>query len=82
MMVPVLEVGSAPVQASEPLPPVAVHELALVLCQLSAVDRPVTKVLGKALKETMAAAGGGASLTFTITELGVPAPPVPEQVNT
>jgi hypothetical protein len=81
MVVAVLEVGTAPFQLSEPVPPVAVHELALVLCQLSTVDRPVTKVLGKALKETIAAAGGGALLTLTMTELGAPAPPVPEQVS-
>ena len=81
MVVPLLEVGTVPFHVSLPVPPVAAQVLALVLCQLSEVDKPVTRVLGKALNETTAAAGGGALLTFTITELGAPGPAAPEHVS-
>jgi hypothetical protein len=81
MLVAVLEVATVPLQLSDPEPPVAVQLAALVVCQLSDVDSPVTKMLGSALNDTIEAAGGGALLTLTTTELGEPVPAVPEQVN-
>jgi hypothetical protein len=36
--VPLLEVGSAPDQVSMPLPPLAAHEVALLVVQLNDVD--------------------------------------------
>jgi hypothetical protein len=81
MTAPVLDVGSVPAQLSDPEPPVAVQPVALLVCQLNTVEAPATRVLGKALKDAMAAAGGGAALTLRMTELDGPGPVLPLQVN-
>jgi len=80
-VIPVLAVATDPVQLSAPLPPLAVHDVALLLDQASEVDWPTTRLVGEALKDVMLAAGGGTLLTLTMTELGPLAPPLPEQLS-
>jgi hypothetical protein len=67
-------------QPSEPVPPLAVQEVAPVVIQDSAAAPPAVMVGGVAVKATKVGAAGGA-LTVTLTEAGVPTPPVPEQVS-
>jgi hypothetical protein len=55
--VELLEVGSAPLQPSEPVPPLAVQLLALLLDQLSATVAPVWIEVGVAVKLPIAAGG-------------------------
>jgi hypothetical protein len=46
---PALEVGMAPLQRSAPEPPLAVHEVALVLDHASVVACPAESVVGAAV---------------------------------
>lgn len=78
---PELDVGMEPVHASLPEPPVAVHEVALLLDQASVVACPVETVVGRAVKVLTTAALGGAVVTLTTTVLGVLVPPGPVQVR-
>jgi hypothetical protein len=80
-VIPALDVPTGPIQLSEPLPPLAEHDVALLLDQASDVDCPTTRVDGEAVNDVMLAAGGGALLTLTITETGPLAPPAPVQFS-
>ncbi len=80
-VIPVLDVATDPLQLSAPLPPLAVHAVALLVDQASEVDWPTTRLVGEALKEVMLAAGGGVLVTLTMTERGPLAPPLPEQLS-
>jgi hypothetical protein len=76
--VPPLDVGSAPVHPSEPVPPPAVQAVASVVAQDSEVDCPTTMVVGFAARFVTAAAEG-----FTIrvaVELALPVAPVQVRV--
>lgn len=79
IVVPVLEVGTVPLQL--PVPPPAVQEVALLLLQLSTVEAPVWMATGEALKAPMVG-GTGALVTTTLAELGALEPPAPVQVRT
>jgi hypothetical protein len=78
---PMLEVGMAPLHRSAPEPPLAVHDVALVLDQASVAACPVESVVGEAVNWLTTAAEGGALLTLTMTVLGVLVPPGPVQVK-
>ncbi len=78
---PELDVGMDPVHESPPEPPLAVQEAALLLDHASVVLCPVVSVVGLAVKLFTTAAVGGALVTLTTTEAGVPAPPGPVQVR-
>ncbi len=78
--IPVLDTATAPFQLSAPLPPLAVHVVALVVDHAIDVDCPATRLAGDALIDVMLAAGGGA-VTVTTTELGPALPPDPVQVS-
>jgi hypothetical protein len=80
VLVPVLEVPTDPFQPSDPVPPLAVHEVAPLLLQASDATDPVCSVEGVAVKELTVAAGGGA-VTFRATEVGELVPPGPAQVK-
>jgi len=73
---PVLEVPTDPPQL--PVPPVAVHDVALLLLQESDDAWPTCMVAGDALKFETVAAGGGA-VTLMLIELAPLAPPGPLQ---
>jgi hypothetical protein len=81
VLVPVLDVATTPFQPSDPVPPVAVQDVALELVQESVVDWPTTMLFGAALKEVTLGSGAGALVTLTIAELLEPVPPGPVQVN-
>jgi hypothetical protein len=82
MLVPLLEVGTVPVQPSEPpRPPLAVQDVALVVVHDSVVPCPVVSVLLAAVNEPIDAAAPGGLVTLSVTELGAPVPPGPVQVN-
>jgi hypothetical protein len=71
--VPELDVGSEPVQPSEPVPPPAAQEVAPLVAHDSEVDCPVWIVVGFAAKLVTAAAAG---LTVSVAvELELPAGP-------
>jgi len=79
---PVLEVGFVPLQ-SEALPPLAVHDVALLLDQLKVTVDPVSTV-GLALPfadKVTVGCTGTTGLTVTLVELGALVPPPPVQVN-
>ncbi len=78
--VPALEVDSAPLQLSEPLPPLAVQPVALLLDQLMLIVPPTCTLAGDTLNVSTLATGG-AAVAVTCTELGVEAPPLPVQVS-
>jgi len=79
--VPLLEVGSAPDQASMPLPPLAAHVVALVVVQLNDVDWPGRICVGCAVnEETVGGAGGAATATVSMALCSV-TPPVPVQLR-
>jgi hypothetical protein len=78
IVVPVLEVGTLPPQL--PVPPPAVHEVALVLVQLRVVEPPVWIAIGEALKEPIVG-GTGALVTVRPAELGALVPPAPLHVR-
>ena len=78
MVVVVGETPSVPLVASVPVqPPEAVHEVALVLDQVSVELAPKAIVVGFAVSVT---AGGADELTVTVAEAGV-VPPVPVQLS-
>lgn len=82
MLVAVLEMGSVPVQPSEPpKPPLAVQALAFVVDHDSVVPCPVVSWLLAAVNELIAAPAPGGLVTFRVTELGAPVPPGPVQVR-
>jgi len=81
VLVPVLDVPTDPFQPSDPVPPVAVHEVAFAVDQESEVDWPTTMVFGTAVKVLTVAVGGGALVTLTMVELLGPVPPVPVQLS-
>jgi lysine/ornithine N-monooxygenase len=58
-------------------PPLAVHEVAFVLDQVSVELLPEVMVVGVALKLTV----GAAEVTVTVAEAGADVPPVPLQVS-
>ena len=76
-----LEVPTLPFQPSEPVPPDAAHEVALLLLQASEVEPPASTVEGVAVNAETAALAPGGLLTLTVTETGVPAPPEPVQAR-
>lgn len=78
--VPVLDGATVPVKASAPLPPLAVHEVALLVVHARDVLCPTVTVPGLAAKEPMLAAGV-ALFTVTSTEAGALAPPGPVQLS-
>ncbi len=80
VLVPLLEEPTEPFQPSDPVPPVAAHEVAPLLVQASDAACPVWRVVGDAVKVATVAAGGGA-VTLSATEVGDPVPPGPVQVN-
>jgi hypothetical protein len=75
-----LEVGTVPVQPSEPVPPVAVHDVALVVLQVSELDCPTSIAAGVAVKLTTAA-GGAIAVISTLDMLGKLVPPAPVHVR-
>jgi len=77
--VPVLEVPLAPDQPSDPVPPLAVHEVAALVVHDSEADCPVVTELGFAVKLRMLAATG--ALAVTPTDMGALVPPAPVQIN-
>ena len=77
-MVAVGETPSVPLVASAPVqPPEAVHEVALVLDQVSVELAPEAIVVGFAVSVTV----GAAEVTVTVAEAGADVPPVPLQVS-
>jgi hypothetical protein len=62
--------------------PLPVHEVALLVDHDSEAACPTGMLVGDALNAVMLAAGVGALVTFTTTELEFPAPPGPVQLNT
>jgi hypothetical protein len=78
--VPVLDGATVPLNASEPLPPPAVHDVALLVLQARDVLCPTVTVAGLAANEPTLAAGV-ALLTVTSTEAGELAPPGPVQLS-
>jgi hypothetical protein len=65
-----------------PLPPVAVHEVALIAAQVNVVDWPTWMVVGTATNAVIVGSGRTPpEVTVTVTELGVLAPPGPVQVR-
>jgi hypothetical protein len=78
IVTPELEVGSLPVQPSEPVPPPAVQEVAPVVAQESAVVCVVEIVVGFAAK-FVTAAGAGFTVRLAV-ELALPAGPVQASV--
>jgi len=82
MLVPLLAVGSLPLQPSAPAsPPLAVHAVAFVVDQERVVPWPVVKELLAAVNELIDAAAPGGLVTLSVTELGAPVPPGPLQVK-
>lgn len=79
-VVPLLEVGTAPLQPSPLLPPVAAQAVALVVLQASEVDWPTCTVPGVAVS-AVTAAGGVAAVTVNVADEGALAPPAPVQLN-
>lgn len=67
-------VASVPVQ-----PPLAVHEVALVLDQVRVELLPDAMIIGLADRVTVGA--GGAAVTVTVALAGAVVPPVPVQIN-
>jgi hypothetical protein len=80
LLVPPLEVGSAPDHASAPLPPLAAHEVALFVVHVNDVACPGAITVGCAANDTVGGAGGAALLTFSKALCSV-TPPVPVQVR-
>lgn len=80
MGVPALDVGTVPVQASEPVPPLAVQEVALVVDQEKLVLLPTNTLSGDAAK-VLTAAGLAAGLTTSVVLAGPLAPPGPLQFS-
>ena len=76
-----LDVPTDPAHPSDPVPPLALQEVALEEDHASVVDEPTTTEFGDAEKLEMLGAGGGALVTFRITELAGPAPAAPLQVR-
>ena len=70
-----------PFQPSEPVPPLAVHEVAPTVAQVRVVDPPATMVAGAAANAEITGSGGGALVTLSTTELGALVPPGPVQVK-
>jgi len=80
ILVAELCVATEPLQPSEPLPPLAAHEVAPVVDQVAVTDCPVCIALGVTEKVLMTG-GGGVLLTSTVTDTGVLAPPSPVHVS-
>jgi hypothetical protein len=80
LLAPPLEVGSAPDQASAPLPPLAAQDVALFVVQVNDVAWPGRITVGSAANDTVGAAAGAAVLTFSKALCSV-TPPVPVQVR-
>jgi hypothetical protein len=79
--VPMLAGGSVlPAQPSDPVPPVAAHDVAFSVAQVSVVDCPTCRAVGTARKAPMVGAGVAAP-TVTVTLLGTLVPPAPVQVS-
>ncbi len=79
---PALAVVSVPLQPSEPVPPLALQLVALLVDHDSVVACPVCTVAGVAANEPML--GGGLAATVTVTALEVLAglePGAPAQVS-
>jgi hypothetical protein len=77
---PVVEVGSTPLQLSPPAPPLAVQAVAFVVPQLRVVDWPACRVVGDAARPVIDG-GGVATPTVTETEEVPLAPPGPVQLS-
>jgi hypothetical protein len=76
--VPVLEVPTVPGHESEPVPPLALQELAPLLLQANEEVCPTVTTLGVAVNDEMVAAGV-ALTTVTLADCGALAPPGPVQ---
>lgn len=79
--VPVLEAAFAPFHPSDPVPPLAVQDVALLLVQVSEAACPLCSVLGLATNAVTLAAGDAGALTLTTTELLLLVPPAPLQLS-
>jgi hypothetical protein len=77
---PLLETATLPLQPSEPVPPPALHALALLVLHEKEVDCPTNKVFGDATND-MTVGGAGKMLTTTGATAGRLLPPGPEQVK-
>jgi len=77
--VPVLDGLLSPDQPSDPVPPLAVHEVAALLVHDSDADCPAVSELGVAVKLWMLAGTG--AVTVTPADAGALVPPAPVQVN-
>lgn len=75
-----LPVGCAPLQPSEPGPPVAVQAVPFLVDQVSVVDCPVGIAAGASAKLPIVA-GGGVLPAVTVTDVGELVPPGPVQVR-
>lgn len=80
MVSPPLELGTAPLHPSDPLPPDAEQDVAFTEFQASVVDWPVCIAVGVAVKLAIVATGVVA-LTVTLIDEGGLAPPGPTHVN-
>ena len=72
-----LLVGCVPAQPSDPVPPLAVQEVALAVTHVSSVEPPVRIAFGVASNSTTDAAG---AVTFNVALL-LALPPAPMHVN-
>jgi hypothetical protein len=77
--VPELLTGTEPTQPSEPLPPLAVHDVAVVVAQVKEVDWPLVMTVGEAAK-LVTAAGAGLTVTLAVP-LALPPAPVHSNVK-
>ncbi len=75
--------GCVPVD-QDPLPPLLVHEVALVALHLMVVPEPLITDVLSAFMETSGTTGTGAggAFTFTVTDWPCVVPPGPVQVKT
>jgi hypothetical protein len=77
--VPVLDVPLGPDQPSDPVPPLAVHDVAALVVHDSDADCPAVSEVGLAAKLWMLAGTG--AVTVTATDAGALVPPAPVQIN-
>ena len=79
MDVPVLDTCCGPDQLSEPLPPVAVHAVALVTDHFNVNELPgcIWAVAELLADIVTTGAPAGAGVTVTVTDVGPLVPPVP-----
>jgi hypothetical protein len=76
-----MDASVVPFHPSEGAPPVAAQDVAAVEAHVRRTEPPVCTVFGTAVNRLMLGNGGGALVTFKVTELGVLAPPGPLHVR-